>query len=150
MQLDPHAPVSHTASIGMSAPVEKVWGLMSEIEKWPEWNKDVTSAHLNGELAPGTAFTWKAGPGTITSTLQAVEPGKLIAWSGKTMGIKAVHIWRLAAEGNATLVTTEESWSGLLARLLKGYSQKTLQRAVNTGLKLLKTAAESGTSTSVL
>lgn len=142
MQLDPNAPVSHSASIDISAPVEKVWALMSDIARWPEWNKDITSAQLNGALQPGTTFTWKAGPGTITSRLEAVEPKQLISWSGKTMGIRAVHIWRLAANDQSTTVTTEESWSGLPTRVLKGYSRRTLEKAIDTGLALLKTAAE--------
>lgn len=143
MQLDTHAAVTQKGTVTISAPIEKVWKLMSDIEKWPEWNKDVTGARLNGELRPETTFTWQAGPGTITSRLEAVEENRLIAWSGKTIGIKAVHIWRLDSNGSETIVTTEESWDGILARLLKGYSKRTLSKAIVDGLQLLKRAAES-------
>jgi uncharacterized protein YndB with AHSA1/START domain len=142
MQLDTHAAVTQTGTVTISAPIEKVWKLMSDIDKWPEWNKDVAVARLNGDLRAGTTFTWKAGPGTITSRLEAVEENRLIAWSGKTMGIKAVHIWRLDSKGSETVVTTEESWDGILARLLKGYSERTLSKAITDGLQLLKHAAE--------
>lgn len=145
MQLPSTAPIRYIQHIEINAPLDAVWSLMSDIAGWPSWNPEITAATLIGELRPGSTFRWKAGPGTIVSTLEAVEPGKLIAWSGKTMGIKAVHIWRIAAGDGFTLVTTEESWSGLPARLFKGYSHKTLQHAVDSGLQLLKSAAEAHT-----
>jgi Protein of unknown function (DUF2568) len=52
-----------------------------------------------------------------------------IAWTGTTMGIKAVHVFRFQASDGGTLAHSEESWEGLLARLLKGYSRKTEARA---------------------
>lgn len=142
MQLSPTAPVRYIQHVEINAPLDTVWSLMSDIAGWPRWNPDITAATLLGELQPGSTFRWKAGPGTIVSTLEAVEPQQLMAWSGRLPGIKAVHIWRLEGDAMHTTVTTEESWEGLVATLFKGYSQKTLQRAVESGLALLKTAAE--------
>ena len=142
IELDKNAPVSQRDSIEIDAPVGNVWNILANINRWPEWNDDIKSAKLEGKLQPGTVFKWKSGPGTITSTLQAVEPGRLIAWTGQTMGIKAVHIWHLEAKAGKTVVTTEESWDGLPARLLKGYSRKMLEDAICSGLKKLKAAAE--------
>ncbi len=143
MQLDLNSPVIHSASIKICAPAQKVWKVMSDIENWPSWNRDIESAKMSGKLSKGTTFTWKSGPGTITSTLEAVDNLKLLGWSGKMFGIKAVHIWRLETNGKFTIVTTEESWSGLIPRLLKGTSKKTLIKAINNGLAQLKTAVES-------
>lgn len=143
LQINKSAPVTYTGSIEIQAPIGTVWGMLSDIERWPTWNPTVTAATLHGELKPGTIFVWKAGPGTVTSQLQAVEPERLIGWTGKTMGIRAVHIWRLETMGDSTKVTSEESWDGLLAHLLKGYSLKTLTQSTTSALELLKTAAES-------
>jgi hypothetical protein len=44
---------------------------------------------IQGDLAEGSVFRWKAGAGTITSTIQRVEPPRLIAWTGGTLGIRA-------------------------------------------------------------
>jgi uncharacterized protein YndB with AHSA1/START domain len=142
MELDKNAPVTHSANIEINAPVDRVWQIMADIEHWPEWNKGIKSASLNGNLESGTTFVWKSGPGTITSRLEAVEQPKTLAWSGQMMGIKAAHIWRLEKALNGTLVTTEESWSGLLPSILKSYSKKTLVKAINSGLELLKQTAE--------
>jgi hypothetical protein len=46
---------------------------------------------MQGAVARGSTFRWKAGPGTITSRIERVEPPRLIAWTGKTLGIHAIH-----------------------------------------------------------
>ncbi|USN96547.1 MAG: SRPBCC family protein [Candidatus Nomurabacteria bacterium] len=142
MELPENAPVRRRQSIEVYASVHLVWSLMSEIEQWPKWNTDIKSARLLGNLRPGTTFKWKAGPGTITSTIEAVEPEKMIGWSGKLPGILAVHIWRIEGNNKKVVVTTEESWSGIVPKLFRKYSEQTLEKAINDGLLLLKHAAE--------
>lgn len=143
MQINPKSPVRYTSTIDIAAPIEKVWAIMTDIEKWPEWNRDIGSAKLLGTLSPGTSFVWKAGPGTITSLLKEVTPNKTICWTGKTMGIRATHIWRIAQNGKGTRVTTEESWEGFVAKITKPLSQRTLEKSINSGLVMLKDYSES-------
>jgi hypothetical protein len=71
-----------------------------------------------------------------------VDPPREIGWTGKTIGIKAVHVFRLEPKEGGTLVRSEESWEGLIANLLKGYSRKTLDKAIKNVLSHLKTEAE--------
>lgn len=140
--IDPKAPVSATGSIDIDAPPEVVWNLLTDIVNWPRWNPDVTEARLSGDLAPGSEFVWKAGPGTIRSTLLEVEPPESIAWSGRTMGIEAVHIWSIEPNGSGSTLSTSESWRGLLPRLLKGAMGRTLDKAIQAGLQAAKVAVE--------
>jgi hypothetical protein len=139
---DSAAPVFATSEVRIAAPIEIVWGLMSRIDEWPTWNPDVKEASLQGELAPGTTFRWKAGPGTIISTLQRVERPRAIAWTGRSLGVRAIHEWNLRSEGDATVVTTRESWDGVVARLFRRSSQKALEKALQDGPNHLKTTAE--------
>jgi hypothetical protein len=97
---------------------------------------------IDGSVAPGTVFRWKAGRGTITSTIQEVAPPRQIAWTGKTLGIKAIHVWHLEPRNGRTLVRTEESFEGLVARLFRGPVQKTLDRSLADGLRYLKEEVE--------
>jgi Polyketide cyclase / dehydrase and lipid transport len=85
---------------------------MAAFERWPSWNRDVKSMTMQGPVAPGSVFRWKAGPGTIESTIQRVEQPRLIAWTGKTLGIKAIHFWHLEPRDGKTFVRTEESYEG--------------------------------------
>jgi hypothetical protein len=63
-------------------------------------------------------------------------------WTGSTLGIKAVHVWRIRPSGAGVIATTEESWEGLPVRLFRGRSRKTLGAAIESGLQRLKAEAE--------
>lgn len=138
----PEPPVRSKREIEISAPVEVVWETLTRFEDWPRWNPDVKSMSYGGPLAPGSEFRWKAGPGTIVSTLEQVDPPRFVRWRGRTLTIGAIHEWRLEPRDGGTAVETEESYSGLLARLIRGSLQKTLDRALEQGLEHLKREAE--------
>jgi uncharacterized protein YndB with AHSA1/START domain len=142
MEIDKNAPAISHAEIEVAASPEIVWAVLADIDAWPSWNPEVKRASLQGPLAPGVQFRWKAGPGTITSTLESVEPPKVIAWTGKTVGIKAIHVYRLEPRGETTIVKSDESWDGLVVRLFRGPMTKTLQKSTESGLRYLKTEAE--------
>ena len=142
MEIDQRAPVIAHGRIEIEASSETVWNVLAVFSRWPEWNPDVRSITLDGPVAPGTRFRWKAGPGTITSTLREVVRPRTIAWVGDTMGIHAVHAWRIEPSGGRVVVTTDESWRGLLPRLFRRSMQRQLQRSTDTGLQRLKIEAE--------
>jgi uncharacterized protein YndB with AHSA1/START domain len=135
-------PVKSTAQIDIEAPPQLVWEVVTTFENWPNWNPEVKSMSFAGPLAPGSEFRWKAGPGTIVSTLDRIEPPNYIAWRGRTLTIHAYHEWWLEPRDGGTHVRTEESYSGLLARLLRGTLQKTLDKSLEDGLQRLKWEAE--------
>jgi uncharacterized protein YndB with AHSA1/START domain len=136
------SPVLGRSEIEVAAPPELVWDVLTTIERWPDWNPAVKNVSMHGALTEGSTFRWKAGPGTITSTLRRVEPPRLIAWTGRTFGIKANHIYNLEPRNDQTLVTTEESYDGLVSRLFRRSLQKTLDKALADGLRHLKAEAE--------
>jgi uncharacterized protein YndB with AHSA1/START domain len=142
MDVNRAAPVVAVDEIEIGASLQTVWDVLTDLEGWPRWNSDVKSMSTEGALAQGTVFRWKAGPGTITSTIQDVQPPTLIAWTGTTFGIKAKHVYRLEPRGDGTLVHTEESYEGLVARLLRGSLQKTLEKGLSDGLRYLKAETE--------
>lgn len=146
MHIDTTAPVTATGSITIQAPSSRVWQLLTDINNWPDWNPDIQSATLIGAVQPGSTMVWKAGPGTITSQLQHVDRQKELGWTGKTIGIKAVHVWRLQTDGKNTLVITEESWRGWPVMLFKKAAHKQLDKALQNSLRYLKRAAEDASS----
>jgi hypothetical protein len=142
MEANRDAPVLASENLAIEAPPKVVWDVMVDINDWPSWNDDVKEASLEGQLSPGAVFRWKAGPGTITSTVEEVDPLHEIAWTGRSLGIEAVHVWRLQDQGDATLVTTDESWDGMVARVLRKWSQRTVEQGLTRGLQSLKREAE--------
>jgi hypothetical protein len=123
--------------------------MLTDIETWPQWNPDVRAATITGDLAEETTFQWKAGPSTIRSTLRTVQPMHTLAWTGRTLGIPATHVYRFEPWNGVTRVTTEESWDGVLARLFRSPFQRTLRTALDNGLHALKHEAERRTTNHV-
>jgi uncharacterized protein YndB with AHSA1/START domain len=142
VEINEDAPVAGSAEIEVAADPHTVWLVLTAIDDWPRWNPDVRSATLEGELAEGSRFNWKAGPGTIVSTIQQLDPPRRIAWTGKTLGLRAIHVYRFQPRGRGTLVSTQESWEGIAARAFRRRMQRTLDRAMEGGLAHLKAEAE--------
>jgi hypothetical protein len=142
MEINAAAPAVARGEIEVTAAPEIAWHVLTDIANWPSWVPDVKSATLDGPLAPGSHFRWKAGPWRITSTLQSVEPPHRIEWTGVTFGIKAIHVYEFEQQDGTTTVRSAESWDGLLVRLLRRSLTKSLQKSTDAGLQQLKVEAE--------
>src|ERR1700738_2996292 len=131
MDADSQAPVFEKAEKVIEAPPEVVWDTLTDFRSWPRWMPGVRSVEIGETAEVGTRFKWKAGPGAIKSQVIEWEPPSAVAWKGRTLSIDAVHAWRIEGDGQGSRVVTEESWSGLLARLLRGPMRKTVRKALD-------------------
>ena len=142
-RVNERAPVLSRAALEVDAAPDALWEIMSDFERWPTWNRDVSAVRIHGPVEPGTRFEWKAGPGTIKSTLRTVRRPSVLAWTGSTFGIQAIHVWTIEALAtDRSRIAIEESWDGLLARLLRGSFQKQLDTSCSDGLRMIKAEAE--------
>ena len=142
IEINKGAPVVGAGEIEIAANPDVVWQVLTEIDRWPSWNPQVRSASLEGSLDEGSRFRWKAGPGTIRSTITQIDQPRKVAWTGRTFSIKAIHVYLLEPRDGTTLVKTQESYEGLVARVFRGQLQKTLDQALAEGLRHLKVEAE--------
>ncbi len=142
MEIDRDAPLSAKKDILISAPLEKVWSEITRIDHWSKWQPDVTSSKLDGTLSTGTMFYWKAKGLNITSAIQVLEPMQSIAWTGKSLGMDAIHIWRFEKHKEGTFVQTEESLSGWFPRILKLFDPNFLEKSLQNSLQILKAHVE--------
>ena len=136
------APVKSAGSIEIDAPVDSVWEILTNINNWPAWQKDVSKAVVHGEIKKGTKFDWKAGGISFKSEIHTSVPESMFGWTGITPGASAIHNWFFESKGNGTVVRVEESLQGVLPRLFPRYFGKNLDSGVVKNLKELKTAAE--------
>jgi uncharacterized protein YndB with AHSA1/START domain len=146
IEINREAPAAGSATALVEAPLETVWRIISDLTNWPNWNHGVSKIRVDGPVEPGTTFVWRADGSKIVSRLEHVAPPHRIAWSGKIFGIRAVHVWELAAEAGGTRVCTEESFEGPLARLFPDFARKTIGRALARAISSLKSEAESKSS----
>lgn len=137
------APVKAKFKIGINAPVETVWRVLTSVNDWPGWQKAVTKVRLNSNLEEGAHFDWSAGGLKFKSVIHTIKTPSSFGWTGKTLGTSAIHNWTLLKQRKQTVVTVEESLQGLLPSLLRNYFQKTLENGMKKSLEELKLAAES-------
>lgn len=136
------APVSCVKTICINASVERVWKVLTNIDQWSIWQEDIVSAKLNRELNLGSTFNWKSGGVKIKSTIHTIEPFENFGWTGKTLGLLAIHNWELTDINRETIVCVSESMEGFLATLFKKKFNKTLEKGMQNWLDLLKEECE--------
>ncbi len=142
MEINQNAPLVDEHRVVIDAPRPAVWALLADIPGWPRWHAAITRAELDGPLAPGTGFRWTSGGMAISSTIQLVEPGQRLGWTGKALGTSSAHLWTLEDHPDGTLVTTAESMSGWLIYPVKLVTPGFLTDALQTWLSSLRHAAE--------
>lgn len=141
--IDRTAPAQGRATLRIQAPVGQVWALLSNLDDWPRWNPDIGRIYVMGPPAVGTPFEWKAGGLAIYSVIRVFDPPHAIGWTGQAPLISAHHVYRLKDLGDGTTgVETEESFSGVFARLAPWLARRMIQGALAKGLQALKAAAE--------
>lgn len=142
MNINQKAALVAAEEIHIEAPLPTVWAIQTDINKWSQWQTDVSQANLDGSLNEGTIFKWKAAGLNIVSQLQIVHPLETIGWTGKTLGMYANHIWEFEVQDQGTLVRTRESLEGWLPRLIKIFDVNFLEKSLRKSLKTLKEHAE--------
>jgi uncharacterized membrane protein len=138
-----NAPVKCSKSITIKADLETVWKVLTDIDNWPVWHKDIITSKINGDLKSGTTFTWKSGGAKIQSELHTVHHVEKFGWTGKTMGIFAIHNWSLISKDGIITVFVEESMEGFLAGLFRKSFSKNLETGMQKWLEFLKQECES-------
>jgi hypothetical protein len=138
-----NAPVIARAEITIQATIVIVWNVLTTINSWPEWQKAITKAQLNGELKEGVRFEWKAGGLRFRSQVHTMQKPTAFGWTGKTIGANAIHNWTMTDHDQTTIVNVEESLQGILPSLFKRSFQNTLQKGMNASLEELKATCES-------
>lgn len=66
-----------------------------------------------------------------------------LAWTGRTWGIRAVHIWSFEEGEGGVVVRTEESFDGVIVRIFAKAMRRTLASSLVRGLAVLKNECES-------
>ncbi len=146
-EIDRQAPVVGECAIEIAGAPELAWDVLAAVDRWPNWNPAVRSVTVEGAIEEGSTFRWKAGPGTITSTIEDLQRPRRIAWTGTSLGIRATHVHTFEPRDGTTVVTSQESYDGFVARVFKRRLQATLENALRDGLLHLKAEAERSEST---
>lgn len=91
-----------------TASPERVFAVLADAERWPEWNAGVAGIELSGPFAAGTAAVMRFPDGSVLPfRLTWVEPGAgyedLTPMPGGTAAVRVRHL--LAPDGPGTRIT---------------------------------------------
>lgn len=141
-EINQKAAVKSQKRIKINANVTLVWRLLTDINDWKNWNSSITESKIESDLKIGETFEWKNSGFRLKSTICTYEPLKKIGWTGKSLGVFAIHNWFLEQYDNQTEVIVEESMEGLLTSLFPNYFQKILENGMEKWLIELKNESE--------
>jgi uncharacterized membrane protein len=127
--------------IHIDAPVEAVWAVTEDVERWPEWTPTMESVKRvdQGPFDVGSAALIKQ-PGLPEArwVVTALTRGKQFTWESQVRGMQIVATHEMAAVKISTQSLLRVELSGLVARLLWPFIRSSLQQSLaqeNAGLK---------------
>jgi hypothetical protein len=140
--VDRSAPVVAHHEIDIEAPVERVWGLHTDVASWPKWQQGITEARIAGGFEPGRSFDWTSYGFPVTSTIYEVEDRTRSLWGGTAQGITGVHEWLFTETPGGVHVETNESFAGEPVEADIATMQSLLDGSLAAWLGHLKSTAE--------
>jgi uncharacterized membrane protein len=160
--VDPTAKIRYRAETLIKAPLSTIWKLQTDVERWPSWQKPVTSMKRldPGPLRKNSRFRWTTpvpatpiSPPTtlvITSTVRQLQHHKCIRWTGPAIGKglridRGVHVWTFTQVKGGVLVRTEETHAGDQIETNVPLATDFLGKGLEAWLHDLKATAEART-----
>jgi uncharacterized protein YndB with AHSA1/START domain len=125
--------IEYSIAVDIPAPPERVWAVLTDIERWPEWAPTVTHiAWLHGgALAVGSRARIKQ-PRLPTTDWEVSElhEGRGFTWVSRSPGARVTAKHAIAGTGSGTRATLTVQFEGplgrLVGRLTRGLNQRYL------------------------
>lgn len=116
------------------APPERVWSVMADVERWPEWTPSVTEIRRldRGLLAVGSRARIRQ-PRLLPATWEVTElvEGRRFTWLTRSPGVRVTAEHEVLPAGAGSRVTLSVSFAGplgpLVARLTRRLNRRYLQ-----------------------
>jgi len=148
-RVDDRAPVLAHREAVVRAPVDRVWAVLIDIPSWGRTlEPGVKNIRLERGIAVDAPFLRSNSGARMKARFAVVRPERELAWTGSSLGARAVHRIELTPLGpEATRVTVAESMSAsllagpLLAAVLTSAKLDALLASSLTALSIASTAA---------
>jgi uncharacterized membrane protein len=131
-------------NVDVNAPAERVWAVLADVARWPEWTDSIDDVRLHTDsLRVGSTAAVKQ-PRLPRSTwlVTEVEPGRGFTWVSRSGGVttRAEHAIEPAEPGCRVRLTLDQS--GLLAPLVGALFGRLTRRYVDLEADGLKRRCE--------
>ena len=137
-------PIEVRNEIVIPASAERVWDLLTDVERWPSWYRACRWVRVE---SPGS-FRWKAHPVELQSTVVAADRPHSFAIVADALGLHADRAFtiRPTPDGLSTVVVSHETQVGPVAWLGRVYLARRLWAANQAMFDDLARAAVRGGS----
>lgn len=127
------------------APVDRVWQVMTEVDRWHEWTPSITriTRQEASPLGLGSRVVVKQPkllPAPLTVT--AFAPNQSFTWEGKSPGLHTIAHHRVEATGDGCKATLVLEFHGLLSGLVARLAGDLVARYVRWEAEGLKARSE--------
>jgi uncharacterized protein YndB with AHSA1/START domain len=120
-------------AVEIQASPERVWAVLRDVERWPEWTPTVTSIQRvdRAPLAVGSrARVYQAKLPPAEWQVTELEEGRSLAWVTRSPGVRVTARHSVEASEGGSRVTLSLHFSGVLgllvARLTRGLNERYL------------------------
>jgi uncharacterized protein YndB with AHSA1/START domain len=104
-------PVGHSASrtLELGAPPDKVFAIVSDASRYPEWNSAVERVEVTGEPGPGQHVRLFGSYGEIPYTVEALQPpSRMVTRIDSGLDFGGTWTYDLRPSGAGTRITITE------------------------------------------
>ena len=135
-------------TVVIDAPPERVWAVMSDVERWHEWTASITSVELVDAEALAVGVRARVKQPRLPQAVWQVtsfDPGHSFEWETRNPGMRMVGIHRVdPLAGGGSRATLAVHSSGPIAALLTPFMAGTGKRYVRMEAAGLKQRSEEG------
>ena len=136
-------------AIDIDAQPDRVWAVMADVERWPEWTESMTSVKLlDGAFGLGKSARVKQPrlPGSVW-LVTAFEPGRGFAWETHSLGTHTIGGHRVEPRDSGARATLTIRMTGGLTPLLAPLTSRFVRRYMEMEAAGLKKRSEESSPT---
>jgi uncharacterized protein YndB with AHSA1/START domain len=135
-------------TVDIDAAPEKVWAVLADVERWPEWTPSMRTVKRLQDTPFGAGSTVRVRQPRLPQAVYTVtgyEPGRAFTWATKFPGVTvtATHDVLSREDGHATVRLAADQ-TGLLAPLIGLFTAGLTRRYVTQEAHGLKRVCETG------
>jgi uncharacterized membrane protein len=141
------APVQ--VAIDISAPAERVWQAVADIEAWPRWTPSMTDVKRldSGPLRVGSrARVWQPGLPALVWEVTEFDEGSAFTWVTRIPGVVSTARHDISAAADGSRLTLTLTWSGPLAGVVGALNAKRARQSLTQEANGHKAASEAPNS----
>jgi uncharacterized protein YndB with AHSA1/START domain len=140
-------------TVDIDATPERVWDVMIDVEKWPEWTQSMSSVKRldPGELREGSRVRIKQPKlAPTTMTITHIERDKCFTWRTRAPGLEVTATHTIIPQGKGSRVVLSLYFDGLVGGIIGRATRSLNERYIAFEAAGLKKRSENPPATARL